>query len=152
MPSRPPARLRAGWATATAYNRGQVLYRWREMLEGKEGRVCFDDRRRGRQTEVAAAIDRLVCFGGWADKYAQVLGCNNPVAGPYYNFTVPEPTGLGRCDRTPMSRRCWASWSLIAPPLCRRATPVVALAGEANRLWVRCSARSAPPATSRRAW
>jgi len=81
----------AGWAGATAYNRGQVLYRLAEMMEARAAdlaAVCT-----GRD-EVEAAIDRVVWYAGWADKLAQVLGGSNPVAGPYFNFTVPEPTGV----------------------------------------------------------
>ena len=80
-----------GWAAATAYNRGQVLYRLAETMEARgEGlsAVCS-----GRD-EVESAIDRVVWYAGWADKLAQVLGSANPVAGPYFNFTVPEPTGV----------------------------------------------------------
>jgi acyl-CoA reductase-like NAD-dependent aldehyde dehydrogenase len=80
-----------GWAGATAYNRGQVLYRLAEMMEARGddlARVCS-----GRK-EVETAIDRVVWYAGWADKLAQVLGSANPVAGPYFNFTVPEPTGV----------------------------------------------------------
>jgi acyl-CoA reductase-like NAD-dependent aldehyde dehydrogenase len=80
-----------GWAGATAYNRGQVLYRLAEMLEARA-----DDLARvssGRK-EVETAIDRVVWYAGWADKLAQVLGSSNPVAGPYFNFTLPEPTGV----------------------------------------------------------
>jgi acyl-CoA reductase-like NAD-dependent aldehyde dehydrogenase len=80
-----------GWAGTTAYNRGQVLYRLAEMLEARAddlARVCS-----GR-AEVETAIDRVVWYAGWADKLAQVLGSSNPVAGPYFNFTVPEPTGV----------------------------------------------------------
>jgi acyl-CoA reductase-like NAD-dependent aldehyde dehydrogenase len=79
------------WAAATAYNRGQVLYRVAEMLESRA-----DDFARltsGRK-EVESAIDRVVWYAGWADKLPQVLGGSNPVAGPYFNFTVPEPTGV----------------------------------------------------------
>ena len=80
-----------GWAAATAYNRGQVLYRLAEMMESRASglaAVCS-----GRD-EVEAAIDRVVWYAGWADKLAQVFGSANPVAGPYFNFTVPEPTGV----------------------------------------------------------
>jgi acyl-CoA reductase-like NAD-dependent aldehyde dehydrogenase len=79
------------WAGATAYNRGQVLYRLAEMLEARAGdlaAVCSG------QEEVEAAVDRVVWYAGWADKLAQVIGSSNPVAGPYFNFTVPEPTGV----------------------------------------------------------
>ena len=80
-----------GWAAATAYNRGQVLYRLAEMMEARAAdlaAVCS-----GR-AEVEASIDRVVWYAGWADKLAQVLGGANSVAGPYFNFTVPEPTGV----------------------------------------------------------
>ena len=81
----------AGWSGATAYNRGQVLYRLAEMMEQRASdlaAVCSGKK------EVDAAIDRVVWYAGWADKLAQVLGSSNPVAGPYFNFTVPEPTGV----------------------------------------------------------
>jgi acyl-CoA reductase-like NAD-dependent aldehyde dehydrogenase len=80
-----------GWAGATAYNRGQVLYRLAEMMEARAEALagaCSGER------EVEAAVDRVVWYAGWADKLAQVLGGANPVAGPYFNFTVPEPTGV----------------------------------------------------------
>jgi acyl-CoA reductase-like NAD-dependent aldehyde dehydrogenase len=80
-----------GWAGATAYNRGQVLYRLAEMMETRAAdlaAVCSGKK------EVEAAIDRVVWYAGWADKLAQVLGSSNPVAGPYFNFTFPEPTGV----------------------------------------------------------
>jgi acyl-CoA reductase-like NAD-dependent aldehyde dehydrogenase len=79
------------WAGLTAYNRGQVLYRVAEMLESRADdlvRLCS-----GRR-EVETAIDRVVWYAGWADKLPQVLGGANPVAGAYFNFTVPEPTGV----------------------------------------------------------
>jgi acyl-CoA reductase-like NAD-dependent aldehyde dehydrogenase len=79
------------WSGMTGYNRGQVLYRLAEMMETRTAdleRVCA-----GR-AEVESAIDRVVWYAGWADKLPQVLGSSNPVAGPYFNFTVPEPTGV----------------------------------------------------------
>jgi len=79
------------WAAMTAYNRGQVIYRIAEMLEAR--RAEFADLCSGPD-EVERSIDRLVWYAGWADKLAQVLGSSNPVAGPYFNFTVPEPTGV----------------------------------------------------------
>jgi acyl-CoA reductase-like NAD-dependent aldehyde dehydrogenase len=79
------------WAGMTAYNRGQVVYRIAEMLEGR--RAEFADLASGPD-EVDRSIDRLVWYAGWADKLPQVLGSSNPVAGPYFNFTVPEPTGV----------------------------------------------------------
>jgi acyl-CoA reductase-like NAD-dependent aldehyde dehydrogenase len=80
-----------GWAKATAYNRGQVLYRLAEMVESRveEFAALCDGR-----AEVERSIDRIVWYAGWADKLPQVLGGSNPVAGPYFNFTVPEPTGV----------------------------------------------------------
>ncbi|HSS74022.1 MAG TPA: aldehyde dehydrogenase family protein [Gaiellaceae bacterium] len=81
----------AGWAGATAYNRGQVLYRIAETMESRRADLTMYCS--GRQ-EVDTAIDRMVWYAGWADKLAQVLGGTNPVAGPYFNFTIPEPTGV----------------------------------------------------------
>jgi len=81
----------AGWAAATAYNRGQVLYRLAEMMEDR--RIGLAEVSAGN-TEVDRAIDRVVWYAGWADKLAQVIGSANPVAGSYFNFTVPEPTGV----------------------------------------------------------
>jgi acyl-CoA reductase-like NAD-dependent aldehyde dehydrogenase len=86
-----------GWSEATAYNRGQVLYRVAELMEGR--RVQFvDELGRGGapdpEAEVDAAVDRWVWYAGWSDKVHHVLGTVNPVAGPYYNFTFPEPTGV----------------------------------------------------------
>jgi acyl-CoA reductase-like NAD-dependent aldehyde dehydrogenase len=79
------------WAGMTAYNRGQVLYRVAEMIESRTAE--FAELSSGRD-EVERAVDRVVWYAGWADKLAQVLGSSNPVAGPYFNFTVPEPTGV----------------------------------------------------------
>lgn len=88
------------WAAATAYNRGQVLYRLAEMLE--ERRSQFVDLVRSSEgvsvreatLQVDVAVDRVVWYAGWADKVAQVTGTSNPVAGPYFNFSVPMPTGV----------------------------------------------------------
>jgi len=86
-----------GWAGRTAYNRGQILYRVAELMEGRRAQFEAEladagasDPTRG----VDAAIDRWVWYAGWADKIGQVLGGTNPVAGPYFNFTIPEPTGV----------------------------------------------------------
>lgn len=79
------------WAGLTAYNRGQVLYRVAEMMEGRKAQFT---ELTGSEAEVNSAIDRWVWYAGWADKLAQVLGTSNPVAGPYFNFTIPEPTGI----------------------------------------------------------
>ena len=89
-----------GWAGATAYLRGQVLYRVAEMLEGRRAQFAEAVRSAeglsGPQASAAVdrAIDRMVWYAGWADKFAQVAGSANPVAGPYFNFSLPEPTGV----------------------------------------------------------
>jgi acyl-CoA reductase-like NAD-dependent aldehyde dehydrogenase len=79
------------WAGMTAYNRGQVLYRVAEMMEARGAELA--ELCDGRE-EVDRATDRVVWYAGWTDKLAQVLGGANPVAGPYFNFTMPEPTGV----------------------------------------------------------
>lgn len=90
----------ARWAGATAYNRGQVLYRMAEMLEDRapafsaavaSAQGLSDD---DAAAQVAAAVDRIVWYAGWADKLAQFAGGANPVAGPYFDFSLPEPTGV----------------------------------------------------------
>ena len=89
-----------GWSTATAYNRGQVLYRVAELLEGRRSQfvdeVAAGEGITTRKAEAAVdeAIDRWVWYAGWSDKIAQVHGSTNPVAGPYFDFSVPEPTGV----------------------------------------------------------
>lgn len=89
-----------GWANATAYNRGQVLYRIAELLEGRRAQFVDELRRGGglseaaAQREVDAAIDVWVWYAGWADKYLQVTGNGNAVSGPYFNISTPEPTGV----------------------------------------------------------
>jgi len=90
----------AKWSGATAYNRGQVLYRIAEMLEGRTAQFSDEIQKstgasaKDASTEVHAAIDLLVWYAGWTDKYAQVVGGANPVAGPFFNLSVPEPTGV----------------------------------------------------------
>lgn len=89
-----------GWAGATAYNRGQILYRAAELLEGRADQLAdevaaaegLDDDAAAAQ--VTASIDRLVWYAGWSDKITVVDGSQNPVAGPYFSFTTPEPTGV----------------------------------------------------------
>ena len=89
-----------GWAAATGYNRGQVLYRVAELLDGRREQFVAEvsaaegETARAAAAQVDAAIDRWVYYAGWADKYAQVVGGTNPVAGPYFNFSLPEPTGV----------------------------------------------------------
>ncbi len=89
-----------GWAGATAYNRGQILYRIAELLEGRRSQFVEELRqaegggKSRAEAQVDAAIDRWVWYAGWADKIAQVYGNANPVAGPYFNLSAPEPTGV----------------------------------------------------------
>lgn len=90
----------AGWSGATAYNRGQVLYRIAELLEGRRAQFVAEIEeaegvgRAEAAGQVDEAIDRWVWYAGWADKFAQVTGNANPVAGPYFNISVPEATGV----------------------------------------------------------
>lgn len=89
-----------GWSDATAYNRGQVLYRVAELLEGRREQFAAEvgaaegAAPAAARAQVDAAIDRWVYYAGWADKYAQVAGGTNPVSGPYFSFSLPEPTGV----------------------------------------------------------
>ena len=85
------------WSQATAYNRGQVLYRVAELMEGRRAQFVEELREAGAaepEREVAASIDRWVWYAGWSDKVHHVLGTVNPVAGPYFNFTFPESMGV----------------------------------------------------------
>ncbi len=90
----------SGWSTATAYNRGQVLYRVAELLEGRRDQFVAEvaDGEGLSPGDAAglvdAAVDRWVWYAGWSDKVHQVRGSSNPVAGPYFDFSVPEPTGV----------------------------------------------------------
>jgi acyl-CoA reductase-like NAD-dependent aldehyde dehydrogenase len=117
------------WAGATAYNRGQVLYRVAEMMEARVddlAGLCS-----GRD-EVERAIDRVVWYAGWSDKIVQVVGGTNPVAGPYFNFTVPEPTGVVATlapDEPPLAGLV----SRVAPALVG-GNAIVAVASEARPL------------------
>ncbi|MEM1424103.1 MAG: aldehyde dehydrogenase family protein [Planctomycetota bacterium] len=113
------------WAARTAYNRGQILYRIAEMLEGKrlemvEAITLGDDSKKpGAEREVQASVDRFVRFAGWTDKFTQALGNHNPVAGPYYSFTIPEATGVVACVAPDdASLPLLPLVSLMAPALC----------------------------------
>ena len=117
------------WSTMTAYNRGQVLYRVAEMMEARRDEFAAVS---SGKKEVDRAIDRMVWYAGWADKLPQVLGGSNPVAGPYFNFTVPEPTGVVGVlapDEPPLAGLI----SRIAPVLVG-GNAVVALASETHPL------------------
>jgi len=117
------------WAGMTAYNRGQVLYRVAEIMEGR--RAQFEELA-GDQAEVDAAIDTWVWYAGWADKLAQVLGTSNPVAGPYFNFTIPEPTGVAGIV-APEAPPLLGLVERLAPPLVG-GNAVVVLASERRPL------------------
>ncbi len=151
-----------GWSAASAYLRGQILYRLAEMLEARraEFEAILNEpsaRAEGKRSakpgrgaarkattraksaipptaaltpaaEVSAAIDRLICFAGWSDKFAQVLGCNNPVTGPFYNFTIPEATGVVVAI-APDAPPLLGLVGLVAPVLCS-GNAAIAVAGE----------------------
>ncbi|MFD2421594.1 aldehyde dehydrogenase family protein [Amycolatopsis pigmentata] len=120
----------AGWSGATAYNRGQVLYRVAEMLEGRRDQfvseVSASEKVSARQAEsiVDASVDRWVWYAGWTDKIASVLGAANPVAGPYFSFTVPEPTGVAGV-LAPQRSSLLGLVSVLAPVLATGCTAVV---------------------------
>jgi acyl-CoA reductase-like NAD-dependent aldehyde dehydrogenase len=92
-------KAQSGWGGKTAYNRGQILYRIAEVCEARAAELADELQRQGSSAadarkEVEAVVDRWVYYAGWSDKFIQLYGSVNPVAGPYYNFTVPEPTGV----------------------------------------------------------
>jgi acyl-CoA reductase-like NAD-dependent aldehyde dehydrogenase len=119
-----------GWSAATAYNRGQVLYRVAEMLEGRRAQFVAEVASaesisaRLADAQVSAAIDRWVWYAGWSDKLSQVLGAANPVAGPYFNFSVPEPTGVVGVI-APSASSLLGLVSVVAPVIVSGNTAVV---------------------------
>lgn len=121
----------SGWAGRTAYNRGQVVYRVAEVLEGRRAQFVEEVRRseggaaKAAERSVDAAIDRLVWYAGWADKVTQVLGNANPVAGPYFNLSTPDPTGVVAI-LAPRSSSLLGLVSVIAPAIVTGNTVVVA--------------------------
>ncbi len=119
-----------GWAAATAYNRGQVLYRVAELLEGRHAQFV-DEVASGEGLPAAeaaaavdAAIDRWVWYAGWTDKVAQVHGSSNPVAGPYFDFSVPEPMGVVAV-LAPQESSLLGLVSVVAPVIATGNTCVV---------------------------
>ncbi len=128
----------ARWKAATAYNKGQVLYRVAEMLEGHGDQLAREVAEaeastiRAARRAVAATVDRLVWYAGWADKFAQVAGSANPVAGPFFNFSLPEPTGVVGV-LAPRASSLLGLVSVLAPPVVTGNT-VVVLAGEERPL------------------
>jgi len=120
----------AGWSSATGYNRGQVLYRIAELLEGRRAQFV-DEIVSGEGVSAAAAsnqvdvaIDTWVWFAGWADKYVQVAGNGNPVSGPYFNLSTPEPSGVVAVV-APSGSSLLGLVSVIAPAVVTGNTVVV---------------------------
>ncbi len=122
-------KAQASWASQTAYLRGQILYRLAEMTEGKAGELASAIGADG-DAEVARAIDRVVHFAGWADKFSMVAGGANPVAGPYHNFTIPGPVGVTGVV-CPDAHPLLGLVSLVAPVIAMGNACVV-LASESN--------------------
>jgi acyl-CoA reductase-like NAD-dependent aldehyde dehydrogenase len=124
-----------GWSGATAYNRGQVLYRIAELLDGRREQFAAEVRAAEGGSAAAAvatvehAIDRWVWYAGWADKYAQVTGSANPVAGPYFNFSLPEPTGVVGA-LAPQESSLLGLVSVIAPIITTGNTTVIVASRE----------------------
>jgi acyl-CoA reductase-like NAD-dependent aldehyde dehydrogenase len=124
-----------GWAGATAYNRGQVLYRVAEMLEGRRAQfaaevaVAEGVRAGAALRTVDTSVDRLVWYAGWSDKISQVLGASNAVAGPYFNFSVPEPTGV-IAILAPQSSSLLGLVSVVAPAVVAGNSVVVVASEE----------------------
>ena len=127
----------AKWSSATAYNRGQVMYRIAEMLEGRSAQFVDEIQKstgasaKDATTEVNAAIDLLVWYAGWTDKYAQVVGGANPVAGPFFNLSVPEPSGVAVVVAPQGDATLIGLVAAIAPALVTGNT-VVAMSDESS--------------------
>lgn len=118
-----------GWSGRSAYNRGQILYRIAEMLEGRKGQfkeelltLGYSKKKAGK--EVNSTIDRLIYYAGWADKYQQVFGSINPVASSHFNFSIPEPTGVVSII-APEAQPLLGLVSVIAPVIAGGNTCVV---------------------------
>ncbi|HTT90384.1 MAG TPA: aldehyde dehydrogenase family protein [Acidimicrobiales bacterium] len=119
-----------GWSGATAYLRGQILYRAAEMLEGRQAQFVEDLvlgeglTRHAASATVGLTVDRLVWYAGWSDKLAQVAGSANPVAGPYFDFSIPEPTGVVGV-LAPQASSLLGLVSVVAPVITTGNTAVV---------------------------
>jgi acyl-CoA reductase-like NAD-dependent aldehyde dehydrogenase len=128
----------AGWSRATAYNRGQVLYRIAEVMEGRRDQFIAEvQSAEGISSDAAtavvdAAIDRVVWYAGWTDKVAQVVGAANPVAGPFFDFSVPEPTGVVAIVAPPSSSLL--GLVSVVMPVVATGNTVVVLASELRPL------------------
>lgn len=129
----------AKWSSATAYNRGQVLYRIAEMLDGRRAQFVDELMMLGASSEAAhaevdAAIDCWVYYAGFSDKYAQVLGNANPVAAPYFNFSLPEPTGVVAVIAPQQSGTPISGLAATVAPALVAGNSVVVVPDEANPL------------------
>ncbi len=131
-------RAQPGWAAASAYNRGQVLYRVAELLEDRHAQfaeaVAAGEGLDGADAEavVAETVDRWVWYAGWADKIAQVAGSSNPVAGPWFNFSVPEPVGV--VAALAPQRSSLLGLAGVVAPLLAAGNAVVVVASEERPL------------------
>ncbi|GAA2915355.1 hypothetical protein GCM10020221_08840 [Streptomyces thioluteus] len=134
--SSPRARRFGGWSGATAYNRGQILYRVAEMLEGRRDQFTAEVAdaeglsKAKAAAQVDAAIDRWVWYAGWTDKIAQIAGGTNPVAGPFFNVSSPAPTGVVAVV-APQESSFLGLVSVIAPVIAAGNTVVVVASAEA---------------------
>jgi len=124
-----------GWSTRTAYNRGQVVYRVAEVLEGRRAQLAADVQaaeggtKRQAEAVVDASVDRLVWYAGWADKLSQVVGATNPVAAPYFDLSIPEPTGVVAI-LAPQQSSLLGLVSVLAPVVVTGNTCVVAASAD----------------------
>jgi acyl-CoA reductase-like NAD-dependent aldehyde dehydrogenase len=126
-----------GWTKCSAYLRGQILYRAAEMLEGRRRELESELTRVGSSAartrrEVTAAIDRLVYYAGWTDKFSQILGSVNPVATSHFNFTIPEPTGV--VVALALDEPALLGMVSVVAPIIASGNSVIALASTANAL------------------
>jgi acyl-CoA reductase-like NAD-dependent aldehyde dehydrogenase len=123
------ARKATGWAERPAFNRGQILYRMAEMLEGRKAQFIEELKMQGAsqkaaEAEVNLAVDRIVYYAGWCDKYQQILGAVNPVASSHFNFSVPEAMGVVGIV-CPEAHSLIGLVSLVLPIICGGNTCVV---------------------------
>jgi acyl-CoA reductase-like NAD-dependent aldehyde dehydrogenase len=126
-----------GWSAKAAFNRGQILYRIAEMLEGRKAQfidelIKQDSTAAQAETEVNLSIDRLIYYAGWCDKFQQVFGSVNPVASSHFNFSVPEPTGVVAAI-APQQTSLLGLVSIIAPVIAGGNT-IIILASETKPL------------------
>ena len=141
-----------GWSGSTAYLRSQIIYRLAEMLEGRRSELSDALRstsgvsKKKADTEVSASIDRTVSWAGWCDKFPMVLGSRNPVAGPYHNFSMPEPSGVCVAVQGIAEQHSLLGFMLLVlPPLCT-GNAVVAVANTEHPLAALLVAEVAPTA------